>query len=127
MPAYFIQMGNYMMFLVFFLCTLSHPYTVSHAHQYGDLRLAMVQVGKVEKGEFYYSNLEERTTPVEPLTFGAEFELSIVESNEDKIVVTRVDKERLKQGVLGICIYCSYCRTCVSMRLIDKNDLKMAK
>lgn len=116
-----------MMLLFFFLCAQSNPCTVSHTHQYSDLRLAVVQVGKVEKCEFFYSDLEERTTPVEPLTFDVDFELSILELSEEKTVVTRVVKERLKQGVLGICIYCSYCRACVSMRLLDKSDLKKAK
>jgi hypothetical protein len=113
-----------MMFLVFFLFAQSDPCTVSHAHQYSDLRLAIIEVGKVEKCEFYYSNLEERTTPADPLIFDVEFELSLVQWSEDRTAVKRIEKARLKQGVIGICIYCSYCRACVSMRLIDKSELK---
>jgi hypothetical protein len=122
-----IRWVNMMIFLMLFLYALSNPCTVSHAHHYSDLRLAIIQVGKVEKCEFYYSNLEERTTPVEPLTFDVDFELSMLESNKDKIVVAKIDKERLKPGVLAICIYCSSCRACVSMRLIHKSELKTAK
>jgi hypothetical protein len=116
-----------MMSLVLFLYVLSSPCTVSHTHHYSDLRVAVVQVGKVERCEFYYSNLEERTVPVEPLTFDVDFELSILELSEDKTIITRIDKERLKQGVVGICIYCSYCRACVSMRLVNQGELKVAK
>src|SRR5688500_17310520 len=116
-----------MMLLLFpalFLFAQSDPCRLAHAHQYSDLRLAIIEVGKVEKCEFYYSNLEERTTPADPLIFDVEFELSLVQRSEDKTVVKRVEKAKLKQGVMGICIYCSYCRACVSMRLIDKSELK---
>jgi hypothetical protein len=51
-----------MMLLLFpalFLFAQCDPCRVSHAHQDSGLRLAIIGVGKVEKCEFYYSNLEE--------------------------------------------------------------------
>jgi hypothetical protein len=115
-----------MLLLVAVVLAQSAPCGASHVHHYSDLRLAIVQVGKVEKCHFYYSDIQERTSPAQPLSFDTEFQLIRVEFGEKKTTLTQVNKDRLKQGDFGLCIFCPSCHACLSLRLIDKSEWKSA-
>ena len=115
-----------MLSLVMLTLTQAAPCGTAHAHHYKDLRLAIVQVGKIEKCYFYYSDIEGRTSPAQPLYFDAAFQLIRVDFGGSKTTLTKLEKDKLKRGDIGLCIFCPLCNACLSLRLIDESEWKSA-
>ena len=92
----------------------------THAHQYSDLRMAMVEVSEVNQCGFSFANLESNTVGLDnALQYSHDFVLVKVASkdkNTSTLVKTNLTRTSVKKGMHGVAVYCAVCKTVFTLR-----------
>ncbi len=93
---------------------------VSHAHQYSDLRIAAVEVSKVDECGFSFADLEQQTVGLDNhLDFSSDFRVLQIDKGDQgsQIMQTlEMNKKVFKRGIRGVAAYCSACKTVFTFR-----------
>jgi hypothetical protein len=97
----------------------------AHAHRYSDVRIADIEVNKVDSCGFSFADLEDNSVGVDNfLQFSNEFCITRTESNKQQSTQYRtikMPKKDLKEGMRGAAIYCAYCKAVFTLRLDSRN------
>ena len=98
-----------------------------HTHQYSDIRIAAIEVTRVEECGFSYVDLEENTVGLDNhFSFDSGFEIIQVAKKAEKsgefhmLGATRKD---VRKGMRGVAVYCMGCRAVISLRPLSGNEI----
>lgn len=92
----------------------------AHSHQYGDIRMAVIEISNVNQCGFSFANLEENTIgPDNSFQFAQNFEVIKIEQKDKKaasFVKTDLSAKAIRRGTRAIAVYCSVCKTVFSVK-----------
>lgn len=95
----------------------------AHAHQYGDIRMALVEVSSVNQCGFSFVNLEEHTVGLSnEFQFANDFRVVKVEEKDKQVTAlfdSALPHKAVKRGMCGLALYCMACKTVFSLRPYD--------
>ena len=99
----------------------------AHAHQYSDVRMAVIEVNHVSPCGFSYINLEDNTVGIDnSFQFAHDFEVVRIEQNNEKasnFAKVQMSRKAVRKGMRAIAIYCSACKAVFSLKPYgDQND-----
>lgn len=101
-----------------------------HAHQYGDIRMAMIEVTQADQCGFSFADLEENTVGLNnSFQFASNFQVLRMEQREKKnlaVVKIELSKKAIKRGMRGLVTYCSVCKNVFTFRPAEAPPVSVA-
>ena len=92
----------------------------AHAHQYSDVRMAVIEVSNVSQCGFSFVDLEENTVGIDnSFEFARDFEVVRIEQNNEKasnFAKVQMSRKDVKKGMRAIAIYCAACKAVFSLK-----------
>ena len=92
----------------------------AHAHQYSDVRMAIIEVNDVTQCGFSFINLEENTVGMDnSFHFDHDFEVVRNEQNGENttnFAKVQIPRKAVKKGMRAIAIYCAACKAIFSLK-----------
>ena len=98
-----------------------------HAHLYSDIRIAAIEITRVEECGIGYADLEENTVGLDNyFMFDAGFEIIILErkaSNSGEYQTVGGTRRDVKRGMRAVAVYCQGCRAVLNLKPLSENEI----
>jgi len=91
----------------------------THPHQYGEIRIALIEVTNVSSCGFDFADLEAQTVgPSNALLFARDFEVVEIGPRNKTEAMVKFESSRqfVRKGLIGLATYCSVCKAVFSFR-----------
>jgi hypothetical protein len=92
----------------------------AHAHQYSDIRVALVEVSQTDGCGFSYIDLENNSVGMDQHFLYSDVFVA-TRQNETAggktAMLTKISRESIKRGERGLAFYCSHCNAILTFRL----------
>jgi hypothetical protein len=92
----------------------------AHAHQYGDIRMAVVEVNSIDQCGFSFVDLEENTVGMDnSFQFADDFEVVRIEQKGQQtsaFVKVEIPRKAVKKGMRALAVYCAACKSVFSLK-----------
>lgn len=98
-----------------------------HSHQYSDIRIAAVEVMKVEECGFSFVDLEENTVGLDNhFFFDVGFEIIQFEkkaANSGMYQTAGATRDSIKRGLRAIAVYCQGCKAVINLKPLSNSEI----
>ncbi|HSE98451.1 MAG TPA: hypothetical protein VLD57_09330 [Blastocatellia bacterium] len=98
-----------------------------HTHQYSDIRIAAIEITRVDECGIGYADLEENTVGLDNhFMFDAGFEIILLErkaSNSGEYQTVGATRSDVNRGMRAVAVYCQSCRAVLNLKSLSENEI----